>query len=125
MNELFNLTDKLYRFFMSSGLGIDTAVLLYNMSIFAILLVFWLITNIVTKKVIIAVVKKAIVNSRSEYDDILVNRNVFQPLSHMVPALIIYYIVPEISLSEKYIGFLQNFIGIERNLRAYSTQKAD
>jgi len=108
MNELFNLTDKLYRFFMSSGLGIDTAVLLYNMSIFAILLLFWLITNIVTKKVIIAVVKKAIVNSRSEYDDILVNRNVFQPLSHMVPALIIYYIVPEISLSEKYIGFLQN-----------------
>jgi miniconductance mechanosensitive channel len=48
-------------------------------------------TNFITKKVVLRVITHIITNNKFEWDNILLERKVFHRLSHIVPAIIIYY----------------------------------
>ncbi|MEH7113775.1 mechanosensitive ion channel family protein, partial [Neobacillus niacini] len=50
-----------------------------------------IIANFITKKVVFRVVTHIVTNNKYTWDDMLLERRVFQRLSHIVPALIIYY----------------------------------
>ncbi len=47
--------------------------------------------NFITKKVVLRVITQIITNNKFEWDDMLLERKVFHRLSHIVPAIIIYY----------------------------------
>lgn len=55
-----------------------------------VILISWLF-NFIAKKVILAVVTYLVKQSKTKWDDILLERKVFVRLSHFVPALVIYY----------------------------------
>lgn len=49
-----------------------------------------IVANFITKKVVIRVLTRIIKNNKFQWDDILLERQVFHKLSHIVPAVIIY-----------------------------------
>ena len=64
--------------------------LLQSLSIVGILGIVSMTAYWVTKKVIISLLTRMFRKTRTQFDDILVNRNIFNRLSYMVPALIFY-----------------------------------
>lgn len=56
---------------------------------------FATLTNIITKYLIVGAIRKTIAKSVSLRDDILVRRKVFNRLSHIAPALVIYAFGPQ------------------------------
>jgi len=59
------------------------------------LAVLAVLANIITKYVIVGVIRKIIAKSSSSRDDILARRKVFSRLSHLAPALVIYALGPQ------------------------------
>jgi len=62
-------------------------ILLCSVSILAIIL------NLITKKILLKVLTKITSKTKTLWDDILVKRHVFTRLSHLVPALVIYFFI--------------------------------
>lgn len=50
-----------------------------------------IIANFISKKVVIRVITKIVQNTKFRWDDMLLERKVFHKLSHIVPAIIIYF----------------------------------
>ncbi|MDC3418370.1 mechanosensitive ion channel family protein [Aquibacillus salsiterrae] len=72
--------------------GMDPVVSKY-LAIFLIILFIVLISiiaNIITKKIVMRLLTHIIINNKFKWDDMLLERKVFQKLSHIVPAIIIY-----------------------------------
>ncbi len=61
--------------------------------IIIILVVAW-ITDFVTRKIILQVLRRFAKKTKSTWDDILLEKKVFNRLAHIVPAIIIYYTIP-------------------------------
>lgn len=96
-------------FLTSRGLEVEMAhyVLLGIGSI--ILLVVCLLGNFVTKKFIVQGIRKLIENSKNDWDDILLEKEVFHSLSTLVPLIFIQYLsVPILS----HFSFLIPFVHI-------------
>lgn len=50
-----------------------------------------MIANFITKKVVIRIITHYVKNNRVQWDNIMLEKKVFHKLSHIVPAIIIYY----------------------------------
>ena len=59
----------------------------------AVLALAWL-ANFITKKIILAVVHRLVKKSKTQWDDMFLQRGVFTLLSHLVPAVIVYVFAP-------------------------------
>ncbi len=55
------------------------------------LLLAWL-ANLITRKVLLAIIKKHVARTKVHWDDILLQQKVFHRISHLAPALLIYYL---------------------------------
>ena len=55
------------------------------------ILLICIIANFITKKVVIRIISKVVSNTKFKWDDMLLERKVFHKLSHIVPAIIIYF----------------------------------
>jgi len=74
--------------------------LLQSSSILGILAIISLFAFWITQKVILTLLTKMFQKTSTQLDDILVNRNVFQRLAYVVPALIFYnfaYAIPQLT----------------------------
>ena len=58
---------------------------------FLFIMIICIVANFITKKVVIRIITKIVKNTKFRWDDILLERKVFHKLSHIVPAIIIYY----------------------------------
>lgn len=75
------------------NLGVNTNLAVYLASI-AIVIIAGIVSiaaNFVTKKVVLRIVSHYIRNNRYRWDNYLLDRKVFHKLSHIVPAIILYY----------------------------------
>ncbi len=93
--ELEWFIDKL------TGLGFSDRLALVikeSIVVLLILLLAWL-TDWITRKIIIAGIRSYVKRSKNKWDDIFLEQKVFNRLSHIAPALVIYFLVP-LSLSE-------------------------
>ncbi len=63
------------------------------------------ITEFFIKRIVISYIR----HSKNEYDDIFVKKGVFNNLSHLVPAFIIYFAAPLISSNQAFIHTLRAF----------------
>ena len=50
-----------------------------------------IVANFITKKVVIRIITHIVATTKSQWDNMLLDRKVFHKLSHIVPAIIIYY----------------------------------
>ncbi|QUG40113.1 mechanosensitive ion channel family protein [Psychrobacillus sp. INOP01] len=80
--------------------------LAWYLSIIIMLLLIMLIcivANFITKKVVIRVISKIVKNTKFRWDDMLLERKVFHKLSHIVPAIIIYFFASTLPESFRYL----------------------
>lgn len=59
-----------------------------------IVLVISLLSDYIARKFILRVVTRYVKRSKNQYDDILLEKRVFRSLSHLLPAIVIYYSLP-------------------------------
>jgi miniconductance mechanosensitive channel len=81
----------LEQWFVSQGLDVPLATYLAQATLGVGILVLAWIANWVVKRILLAAVAFLVRESRTKWDDILLERKVFQHLSHLAPALVIYY----------------------------------
>jgi len=73
----------------------DTAARLLAGAALALLLAgVAIVANLVAKRILLSAIGRFVRRSRTHWDDILLERKVFTRLSHLVPALIIYFAAP-------------------------------
>ena len=71
------------------------------------------IVDLLTKRVIVTIIKRIVKRTKNDYDDIIQEKGVFNQLAHIAPALVIYYMLPSILISfPDTVGFLQNLTNI-------------
>jgi miniconductance mechanosensitive channel len=73
--------------------GLDPVLTDYLAAIIMIIFigVLCIAANFITKKIVLRIITHIITNNKYEWDNILLERKVFRRLSHIVPAIIIYY----------------------------------
>ena len=69
---------------------IESKLLVSVIIVFAILILAW-IGNFIAKKIILTFVKRYVEKSKNKYDDIIYQKKVFNRLSQLVPALVIFF----------------------------------
>lgn len=76
--------------------GLDKEYLTYISTAVMILVVIFLciVANFITKKIVLRIITHIINNNKIQWDNIFLERKVFHKLSHIVPAIIIYYSAP-------------------------------
>ena len=96
MNTIINIKSSISHWLQSLNLG-DVFVD-YSENIISIVTVILLafIAGFVTKKVLLSVLNKIIKKSKAQWDDIILEKKVFNRLSHLAPALVIFYLNPYI-----------------------------
>jgi len=112
-----NLGANLYAILRDIGMTTYQAALIRSAVIIVTIVIISIIANFITKKLILSVLQKIIHKTKNDYDDVFLRRNVFTLLSHIVPALILYYFFP-LAFSEnyKYPFDYEAFINIVRSL---------
>lgn len=73
------------------GLTEKNAGTLEGLIVFAFIIILALLSDFITKKILISGIKSLVRKSKNTWDDILLERKVFNRLAHIAPALVIYY----------------------------------
>ncbi|UCH14899.1 MAG: mechanosensitive ion channel [Bacteroidales bacterium] len=84
---VFNIEDLLTKW----GLPENYVTLLNILSGIILIVIIAVITDFVLKRIIIALIERIVKKSKTAWDDILLNRKVLKRLSHLAPALVIFY----------------------------------
>lgn len=79
---------------LALGLGGRPAGVLTRVAIVIVIVCFSLLANFLAKKIISTVVRRIVRKTRSRWDDIVYDRGVLNRLSHIAPALVVYFMNP-------------------------------
>ncbi len=92
MDTGYSLFKIIESWFLSHGVG-ETGSYCMGILLLAVgVLIIAFITNFIAKRILLSAVRIFVKKSRTKWDDILSERNVFDRLSHIAPALVIYYL---------------------------------
>ena len=72
----------------------DTVTTLTYIVMSVLIILLCVVANLVTKKIVLKILAHVIKRNRFTWDDKLLERKVFQRLSHLVPAMIIFHFAP-------------------------------
>ena len=94
-----NINELLSSYGLSENLAqiISYLVLIIGIALIAV------VSNYIAKKILLAIVYTFIKKSKTDWDDVLVSRKVFSRLSHLAPAIVIYF-------SAAYVPQIQSFV---------------
>ncbi len=83
-----------YEWLTNQGLATQTSYyIILGIDILLVLLVS-LLADFVARRVILGFVKSYVTRSKNTYDDVFLEKRVFQSLAHLLPAIIIWYSIP-------------------------------
>lgn len=82
--------------FISKGLDTEIASYVTLFLDVTILLLASIIIDFIAKRVILRVVKAYVTKSKNEYDDVFLEKKVFNGLAHLLPAILVYNFIPYI-----------------------------
>jgi len=91
-----------------TGLSERLVVLLENVTIILITAGLAILADFLVKRIIIATIHRIARKSKNNWDDIFVDRKVFNRLAHLAPAIIVYYSLQYIFDAELLVKFLGN-----------------
>jgi len=91
MNTINRLIEIISDFLLTSGLSENLTNFLITAMLAIIVIGIALLADFIAKKILVTSIRQVFKRTKSTRDDILVKRKVFDRLSHLVPALIIYY----------------------------------
>ncbi|WP_373232439.1 mechanosensitive ion channel family protein [Cohnella sp.] len=76
---------------IEQGITSQIAVYLANVIVVMLLVGLSALANLVTKKIVLRIIAAFIMKNRFTWDNVFLERKVFHRLSHIVPAILIYY----------------------------------
>lgn len=85
------MNKYIYKQYVELGIEEQVAHYLSIGSMIVIVALLCIVANFITKKVVIRIITHFVHNNKFQWDNILLERKVFHRLSHIVPAIIIYY----------------------------------
>jgi len=78
-------------FFIAMGVSPDVASLLNGFTLAVIILLLAVIANWIAKRILISLISGVVKKSKTNWDDMLFKRKVFNRLANFAPALVIYF----------------------------------
>ncbi len=99
--------EKFQRWLIDTGVTEGIAVIMIEVIEVLGVAVLAFVANWITKSIILRVVHQAAKRTRTDWDDVLVKRRVFQRMSHLAPALVIYGMASVVFSTENLIGVAQ------------------
>ena len=89
MKELLGVHLK--DWLMKEGIAENFAIILQSaIAVVVVIILAWL-SDVISRKVLISIITKLVRKTKTHWDDILLERKVFNKISHFAPAIIIYY----------------------------------
>jgi len=92
-----------------TGLSESLVVFIENATIIVITIGLAILADFIVKRIIIATIKQVAQRSKNDWDDIFVERKVFNRLAHLAPAWIVYASLQYIFDADKLVNTLGNF----------------
>lgn len=92
----FTLDNWIKNWLLENGLSQNSAFYLTLAIDVTVLLIICLIVDFIASRVVLNMVKSYVKKSRNTYDDIFLEKKVFQTLAHLLPAIIFWYSLPVI-----------------------------
>jgi miniconductance mechanosensitive channel len=80
--------------YLGLGLSETIAVIAATGTIVAGIIILSIIVNFITKKILLKAVGKVVSKTKTTWDDEIYRKGVFNRLSHIAPALVIYFLAP-------------------------------
>lgn len=94
--EEINIQHWAKNWLLEKGLEAETANYLTFAIDIALIVIISLLVDWIARRVILSVVSRYVKRSKNNYDDVFLEKRVFQSLGHLLPALIVYYTLPYI-----------------------------
>lgn len=79
----------------SFGLSTANTHIAYIIASVLIIATVSIVSNWIAKTIILQIITRIIKKSKATWDDIILERNVFSRLSHLAPAIVIYYLIAQ------------------------------
>lgn len=89
-----NISDAILKWFLGNGFSDNTAEFLRSISALTGITILSFIVDVIFRKIIISIVTRIIRRTKNKYDDIILERKVFDKLAHIAPAWVIYLLIP-------------------------------
>jgi miniconductance mechanosensitive channel len=89
-----------------AGLSDDLVILIENATIILITIGLAILADYIVKRIIITTIHRIARKSKNKWDDIFVERKVFNRLAHLAPAIIVFYALQYIFDAPKPVEFL-------------------
>jgi miniconductance mechanosensitive channel len=90
MNSITQWVEKLDKLLLSTGmpesLGATTRTVIVAVIIFSLAI----LADIITRRIIVSGIKRIVRKTKTQIDDILIQRRVFHKIAHVIPGLLIY-----------------------------------
>ncbi len=93
-----------------TGLSKSLVDLIENVTIIVLTIGLALLADYIVKRIIISFITKLVRRSKNDWDDIFLERKVFNRLAHLAPALIIYYALQFIFDAPRLVKFLESMV---------------
>jgi miniconductance mechanosensitive channel len=89
-----------------AGLSENLAIVIENITIILITIGLAILADYIVKRIIISTIHRIARKSKNKWDDIFVERKVFNRLAHLAPAIIVFYALQYIFEADKLVEFL-------------------
>ena len=87
------IVSQFQQWMESLGIGTEIAQVIKVIILVAAVLFLALLVDFITKRVLLVTIKKVIRKSKARWDDMLLRRRVIHRISHLAPALVVYYFI--------------------------------
>jgi miniconductance mechanosensitive channel len=91
-----------------TGLSESLVILIENVSIIIVTIGLAILADFIVKRILITAIARIVKRTKNDWDDIFVERHVFNRLAHLAPALVVFYALQYIFDLPKLVGFLEN-----------------
>lgn len=93
-----------------SGTGLSERMIVFveNTTVIGLTVILAVLADLILKRTIIVTIVRLAKRSKNQWDDIFVERRVFNRLAHLAPAIIVYYSLQYIFEAEGLVQFLGN-----------------
>ena len=93
MNTLTLWVEKLDKLLLSTGMPEGMEAIIRTVIVAVVILAVAILADIITRRIILAGIRRIVLKSKTQIDDILIQRRVFHKIAHIVPGLLIYFTV--------------------------------
>lgn len=108
-----SLGELITKWLQELGFAAQYALWTKNVIIFLLILALAYVTDILSRKILLSVISRFTRKTRTDWDDKLLDRRVFQKLAHLVPAVIVYFLLPyALKQAPEVLNILQGVVEI-------------